>query len=259
MSRIAKKGGPRTATGKARSSLNSRKHCLFAAELQISNLEMPEFLRMKSGLQRGLKPNSAVKLFVFDDLIACAWRMKLALRYEQSSIRKASELTADDDAANASRPQENVGGTLRAQIRLINELRERVKENEVIAGSPELEKKVIEVLGTDIGQMLTAWATENQAAWACMQAMIYKNKNFNLETPEALRGHEEDSPMVVVPGIYKLVVCMLLDFVSRNLLRDVTKCGAVSDRIQRDELFFRYYTKARRDFYQVLKDYLALR
>ena len=60
-----KKAGPRTATGKIRSSRNSQTHGLYAAELAISKSDMPDFANLRCELEGALKPRTALKRLVF--------------------------------------------------------------------------------------------------------------------------------------------------------------------------------------------------
>jgi hypothetical protein len=81
-------GGPKTRAGKLQSSQNSRKHGFFACELSFSRVDEPEFLKLRSGLRKELKPNNALLDLVCEDVVACAWKIRLALRYEQQALRK---------------------------------------------------------------------------------------------------------------------------------------------------------------------------
>ena len=150
-----KSTGPRTAKGKSRFRRKPTKHGLFSRELAIAKSEIPEFADLRSGLRAKLKPNTAIKLLVFDDVISCAWRMKLALRYEQISIRKSSEAAAYEPPTQARPSQANGGWTLHKRLKFIKELRDRVIDGDVLSNSPGLKAMIIEAFDNDVGKMLT--------------------------------------------------------------------------------------------------------
>ena len=51
----------------------------------------------------------------------------------------------------------------------------------------------------------------------------------------------------------------LIDQEKRNLLRGLEEGRTPEDEVQRAELFLRYHTKARRDFYHALREYRILK
>lgn len=251
--------GPRTTKGKSRSSRNSRKHGLYSSELELTKSEMLEFADLRSGLQARLKPNTEIKALVFDDVISCAWRLKLALRLEQICIKKSFQANADKPPTQAT--QASSGWTLHSRLKLIKDLRERTTHGEVIADSVELKDLITGAFGEDVAKILSVCTTRDRAGWALLDAMRKKCATFHMEPPAALSELEKEaeSTLLLAPDTYGLLVSALLDYICRNLLQDGTEYRGVSEEIQRVELFLRYYVKARRDFYQALKEYGALK
>jgi hypothetical protein len=79
--------GPRTASGKARSSQNARKHGLTAAQLVIAAEDRDEFDEFLAELQSEIRPQGALQQVLFDQLLASAWNLRRIPRME-------AELTA---------------------------------------------------------------------------------------------------------------------------------------------------------------------
>jgi hypothetical protein len=77
-----KSTGPRTATGKAASAQNARKHGLTAVDLVIAPEDQPEFDRSQSALLSEINPQSELEGVWFDQLVHAAWSLRLARRRE---------------------------------------------------------------------------------------------------------------------------------------------------------------------------------
>ena len=87
-------GGPRTPQGKLRASRNARKHGLLAVEFRLSAEESVEFHRFAHRLRKALKPDTALLDLIFEDIVACAWRLKLALRCEHGKCERNCKSSA---------------------------------------------------------------------------------------------------------------------------------------------------------------------
>jgi hypothetical protein len=80
--------GPKTIRGKNRPRENVRRHSLFSRELVFSDADRPDFDRFRRELQFELAPSTVTECLMFDDILACGWRMKQAFRYEQWARQK---------------------------------------------------------------------------------------------------------------------------------------------------------------------------
>jgi hypothetical protein len=78
--------GPRTARGKARSSMNALKHGMLTRRLVIAELEgetaARDFRTMMAGLTADLRPMGALENLMVQEIGVCAWRIRRVLKYE---------------------------------------------------------------------------------------------------------------------------------------------------------------------------------
>jgi hypothetical protein len=91
--------GPKTPEGKARSSVNARKHCLTAAELVIGPEDREEFDAMLADFQSDVAPQGVIQQTLFDELVSAAWNLRRIRRMEIELCAGASTYLdlLDDD------------------------------------------------------------------------------------------------------------------------------------------------------------------
>ena len=82
----AKKGGVKTAAGKAISRYNARKHGLLSKELLLPTEDANELSKFKTGIVSSLKPQDEIQNTLVDIIVSCFWRKQRALSYERRSI-----------------------------------------------------------------------------------------------------------------------------------------------------------------------------
>lgn len=254
-----KSTGPRTPAGKARSSRNSRTHGLFASEFPFSEGERSEFDRLSIELRAEEPPCTALESIVFEDLAANAWRSKLALRYEQLAMQEFSRAKTAETTAPAKSPHPHVGRTQRSRLKILDDLIDRISRREDIAKSPDLEKVVIEEFSEEFWKLLTDWRSDSPTLYALAQTMLEKSALFHTELPPVYRDAVGEGRPVLPPNLYQELMRKLIDQEKRNLLRGLEEGRTPEDEIQRAELFLRYHTKARRDFYHALREYRILK
>ncbi len=68
--------GPRTEEGKARASLNSRKHGLSAAHLVVTDADREAFDSMQASLLETIAPQGELELTLFDTLLHANWNIR---------------------------------------------------------------------------------------------------------------------------------------------------------------------------------------
>ncbi len=68
--------GPRTADGKTRAALNSRKHGLSAAHLVITGADREAFDSMQATLLEDVAPQGELELTLFDTLLHANWNLR---------------------------------------------------------------------------------------------------------------------------------------------------------------------------------------
>lgn len=84
----AKKGGPKSARGKAIVSLNALKHGLFAADLLLPGDpdDAQELLGIWEGLMAELKPRGTLEEMIILGIISSFWRRQMAIRLEKDYL-----------------------------------------------------------------------------------------------------------------------------------------------------------------------------
>jgi hypothetical protein len=79
--------GPRTSEGKATSRLNALKHGLLSETLVVPGLEQPEdWTVFRDELLASLEPSGGLEELLAQRVIAAAWRLSRAERYERDMI-----------------------------------------------------------------------------------------------------------------------------------------------------------------------------
>jgi hypothetical protein len=86
--------GPRTADGKARSSQNSRKHGLTAAQLVIAAEDREEFEDLLAQFQTGIQPQGALQQMLFDQLVAADWNLR-RIRLMEATLTDSAQSYLD--------------------------------------------------------------------------------------------------------------------------------------------------------------------
>jgi hypothetical protein len=84
----AKKGGPKTARGKAIVSLNALKHGLFAGDLLLPGdpEDDEELLGIWEGIMVELKPQGTLDEMIILGIISSFWRRQMAIRLENDYL-----------------------------------------------------------------------------------------------------------------------------------------------------------------------------
>jgi len=82
----AKKGGVKTAEGKAIVRYNALRHGLLSSKVLINNERKSELEDMSRKIRADLKPQSAIEMLLVDRIIANFWRLRRAMTIEQKDI-----------------------------------------------------------------------------------------------------------------------------------------------------------------------------
>ncbi len=110
--------GPRTAAGKARSSMNALKHGLLARSVVIPNdpaESAQEFESLRDALIQDLAPAGMQEVLLVERMAATYWRLRRLYRFEVQSIADARN-RADTPLAQMSRGIEGLPEPLPAQV-----------------------------------------------------------------------------------------------------------------------------------------------
>jgi hypothetical protein len=259
-------GGPKTFAGKVRASQNSRTHGLFSQELHLSEAEQLQYDQFRGELAKELQPTTALLRLVFEDVIACAWRMKLSLRCEQVQVR---ECLGTIDEENRTKPLASTTflgppGTLelRQRLKLLDELESRFRAFQNVSQYPEMQKQITDAFGGQFWRTLTEWEPANPVMLQLAMVAVNRNEVYGTDLPkeadepEAARKHmkaDENARMQMMTKLVELERQHLLYATHHS------QGGGLDDRAHRLDLFLRYQTKSRRDFYHALREYWSVK
>ncbi len=267
--------GPRTPAGKLRASRNALKHGLFVAEFVLSAEEQPMFDDLRRKLRKELSPNSAVLELVFEDVVVAAWRMKLSLRCEQAEVKYqlATESEQDAKALSDEEPPMEYPYALTAwqlgrRLKELEALREAFESRGGILAD-EWEKPVSAAFGRDFWKTLVDWTPVPVDAilMGFLRGVREREELYGMEPlGEPLTPEEKQECLRLDTFARQQMMLKLLDLERRHLLlalhhvqRTADSARASEERSGRLDLFLRYQTTARREFYRALKEYLQLK
>jgi len=90
-----KSTGPKTAEGKAQSSLNALKHGVLSKSVVVSGhfyTEDPlDFVTLQIELEQNLRPEGRVEQLLVERIATCAWRLRRVLKAENGEIRLSTD------------------------------------------------------------------------------------------------------------------------------------------------------------------------
>ena len=262
--------GPKTPLGKKRSRQNARRHGLFAAAFSFSAADEVDFRKLNLGFHEVLKPTNAVLDVMFDYVLACAWRLRDAFRYEQQELPKQFAIEHGESPEELQGVGESFPYGLKARkteqaLKLLDELRTKVENRRVLP--PEFEAPVTQVFGPNFWKRLTEWDPPDPVMILCSRSAEHAveiSKLFDREMPEEKVSPEEkkkyEKKYVTADGVKeKEMMCKIID-IYRDLLVTRSRPGESGgilpdERGSRLDLSIRYHTTARRDFYRSLMEY----
>jgi hypothetical protein len=182
----AKSTGPKTEAGKRRVGLNALKHGLYARELAVSELDRPDFEMLRESLRLQLAPRTALQDIAFEQLLACSWRNKLALRLEMHRLK--DHLAAKDESkTDETGPQRDIRemqwygsspANLRIGMRVLREFRDDVSQN----GPVHLDNwkdEISRAFGLGFYDALTEWAPMDLEGIRMVEFLATHARNFN--------------------------------------------------------------------------------
>src|SRR5690242_6931640 len=94
--RRPRSGGPRTAEGRARSSMNALKHGLSAKTLLFPNESSVQFAEILDAYHDCLRPQNQVEAGLVAQLAAARWRLRRVWRYETAVLDLEMDAAASE-------------------------------------------------------------------------------------------------------------------------------------------------------------------
>ena len=263
---LHRSGGPTTAIGKKRSSRNARRHGLFASEFSLSAADEIEFTKLTANLREELKPNNPLLELIFQDLVSCAWRMRIALRCEQCELQK--EFAIENEGSQQEPSGVGVSfssgpkvGRSQECIKMLDALYNRTVERGCLP--PELEEPVTQICGPELWKILAQWPPVNPVGvlMGRLNLMTLEREElFGCESSMPDLSEEEKKQIFDANALRELeLICKLIKAYKQVLLTASSSVEKGSmfqgGRESRLDLFVRYSTTARRDFYRSVREY----
>src|SRR6516165_5221379 len=88
--------GPRTTSGKARSSLNARKHGLTGKNIVIGDEDPKEFDALRAALEHDLQPSTAYESELVDRAAGLFWRLRRIPAIEAAIVKSRQQDAYDE-------------------------------------------------------------------------------------------------------------------------------------------------------------------
>jgi hypothetical protein len=103
--------GPRTLTGKRVASRNALKHGILTREVLLASERASDLADLDRRLRAALHPADELESLLADHVIACAWRLRRALRAEAADLERArAAVLHQDDDDPSSESDESLDG-----------------------------------------------------------------------------------------------------------------------------------------------------
>jgi hypothetical protein len=202
MSKKPKSSGPKTARGKARSALNAITHGFFSSQLASNEEEKALLSELRAQLRQELAPKGTLLELACDQVVACAWKLRRAMRLDQQCTTGWLRATAaaaqagngKGDAEGSEAVLNGVYGkseaTLRKQIALLDTVAQLgpVRYEDSDAGQrygyvpPALLEEVRLTFGEPMAKMMEGWTGITTAHLMAAEGE-YKRKRFNYPLP----------------------------------------------------------------------------
>jgi hypothetical protein len=258
------RGGPKTAHGKKRSSQNARRHGLFADEFSFSPADEIAFAKLNAGLRKELKPDTALLDLIFQDLVACAWRIRIALRYEQQELRKQFAINNEEGPEEPQAVGVSFHCRLQARqiqqlIKLLDSLHDRIQEGGRVP--PEFEEPFTQAFGAELWKTITKWAPQDPVSlWVGRLNTVARERDeiFGIESSIPKVSAQEKKEFAVANAFKELEATCKLINIFRNIFLSIhnsIESGDVDEQGGRLDLSIRYHTTTHRDFYRALREY----
>src|ERR1043165_5728237 len=90
--------GPRTSTGKNRSSLNAIKHGLFSQIVVLDHESQSEYEKFLAGVRQAFMPMGPLEEALADKIAVILWRYRRLIQAERANVQRSVESQQEQDA-----------------------------------------------------------------------------------------------------------------------------------------------------------------
>jgi hypothetical protein len=262
---LSRGGGPKTPSGKKRSSRNSFRHGLFSSEFSFSAADEAKFSKLCAGLREVLKPKNALRELIFNDVVACAWRMRVALRFEQRELLRHLSAESKVNSEEKTDPSYLSGLKLRQRehlSKLLDSIECSIKRDGVLP--TEVDGEVTKNFGPNFLKRLREWTpldTKSVMMLRLAEVASARDALYNVQSRMAdLPPSQKRESLEEHAQLKQEMITKTID-IYRDMINELSNSadgvgGALlEERVGRLDLSIRYLTTARRDFYRVLCKY----
>jgi hypothetical protein len=260
----AKSTGPKTISGKKNVSRNGVRHGVFARELYVAAEERYEFETLRRNLTSEFIPKTALQKLLLEEIICCAWRCKLATRFEMRQFRSLmGDMTLQEDKTAASRDETVVRGwyaanrqSLQSGQRFLAVLRDAVQQNGRVPDS--LKEEVIACFGHQFYDLLSDYIPVNIDFLLFTKQMIGHANTYNIPLPEL--NDKGEQVMVDIRERLHMAI-KLIEQESRHLqdLEQSYEQRNATSRAGPPDFAPRFFTSATRDLHRAIDAFLHLK
>lgn len=275
-SNSANSTGPKTPSGKRQSRANALKSGFYSNELRISDADRAAFEATRAVLFDQLAPRTALQSLAFEQLVACTWRIKLALRMETACL--TARLSTSNETENETTddaPPEWYGatdGSTRRSLRMLAGLREHVSSVGLLHIEDRAWKdQIVNSLGPGFFEILLRFKNADVDAIRLAKhllehARLYGGglpKFYGARSPsdEPIAGEQIENPSTSLPPQVQLEMALAIIDLQVYHLKDTLKMRQQGDAAQvvvRPE-FPRYFAEASRDWQRAFHGYLEVK
>jgi hypothetical protein len=241
---------------------------LFASEFNLSPAEQPEYRHLQAIFREALRPDNELLELLCGDVVACCWRLKLSLRLEQSRLQgqfrghqETSEAFVEpgaDESGSMQFPYPLTRAEVDKRIKLLDEVEHNFRY--------ELETLVTEAFGAPFWKTLTDAQGADVILMHVIEMGLATEKTFDLEPLFAPPSAEEAKNYEAANCHYREQLRNKVLELERHHLKlqlhrlNIAVAGkSASEDATRLDLALRYAITARRQFYQALDAYFALK
>ena len=101
--------GPKTPSGKARSSMNARKHGLTGKNIVIGDEDAKEFDALRAALEQDLQPGTALESELVDRLAGLLWRLRRVPAIEAAIVKSRQQNAYDEVYSTVETERSKIG------------------------------------------------------------------------------------------------------------------------------------------------------
>jgi hypothetical protein len=263
--------GPKTVSGKARSSRNALKHGFFAQELVLSDAENLQVQALRRNIRAEHRPGTILQNVALDKVVCCIRWCELAMRLEMRKLSRLLDMSKEQETQEQETQPDKVDGPpgmanwyaasrqdLRAAIRALEFVWQDFNTNGRIR--EESKEWFVKTFGPDVWELLTKWMPMSYDAICLAVHLDQHRKTF----PSPSDDHRPPD-VVLDPDQGRQMVGKLLELQLHHLYglkaswEQRTSQPSVAQAAGAVDFAPRYFTTASRDLHRAVEWFFHLK